>query len=40
MIDITKKAPDAREKNAKNAVLDFLFYFAQWTRGLPVNIVV
>ena len=39
MIDITKKAPDAREKNAKNAVLDFLFYFAQWTWGLPVNIV-
>lgn len=38
MADITKKAPDKREKNAKNAVLDFLFYLVQWTWGLPVNI--
>ena len=29
MIDITKKAPDKREKNAKNTVLDFLFYLVQ-----------
>ena len=39
MIDISKKAPDKKEKNAKNAVLDFLFYLVQWTWGLPVNII-
>ena len=30
MIDITKKAPDKREKNAKNSFLDFLFYLVQF----------
>ena len=37
MIDITKKAPDKKEKNFKNSLLDFLFYLIQWTWGLPVN---
>ena len=39
MIDITKKSPDKKEKNAKNTILDFLFYLVQWTWGLPVNLV-
>ena len=39
MIDITKKAPDKKDKNFKNSLLDFLFYLVQWTWGLPVNIV-
>ena len=39
MIDITKTAPDKKEKNAKNTLLDILFYIVQWTWGLPVNIV-
>ena len=39
MVDITKKAPDKREKNAKNSFIDFLFYLIQWTWGLPVNLV-
>ena len=39
VIDITKKAPDVPEKNFKNSVKKFLFYFVQWTWGLPVNIV-
>lgn len=39
VIDITKKAPDVPEKSFKNSVKKFLFYFVQWTWGLPVNIV-
>ena len=36
MIDITKTAPDKKEKNA---LIDILFYVVQWTWGLPVNLV-
>lgn len=39
MIDITKTAPDEKEKNLKNKLLGFLFYLVQWTWGLPVNLV-
>ena len=39
MIDITKKAPDKKEKTAKNEFLEALFYLIQWTWGLPVNLV-
>ncbi len=39
MIDITKTAPDKKEKSVKNTILDILFYIVQWTWGLPVNIV-
>ena len=39
MVDITKKAPDKKEKNFKNSLIDFLFYLVQWTWGLPVNLV-
>lgn len=38
-IDITKKAPDAPEKNFKNRLKSFLFYTVQWTWGLPVNLI-
>lgn len=38
-IDITQKEPKTKEKNFKNATIDFLFNFVQWTWGLPVNLV-
>ena len=38
-IDITKKAPDAPEKNFKNDFKKFCFYLVQWTWGLPVNLI-
>lgn len=38
-IDITQKAPAKKEKNFKNNLKKFLFYFVQWTWGLPVNLV-
>ena len=38
-IDITQKEPAKREKNWKNSLIDFLFYFVQWTWGLTVNLV-
>ena len=38
-IDMTQKAPEKKEKNFKNDFKKFLFYFVQWTWGLPVNLV-
>ena len=38
-IDITQKEPPKKEKNFKNDFKKFLFYFVQWTWGLPVNLV-
>ncbi len=38
-IDITVKEPPKKEKNWKNSIKDFLFYFVQWTWGLVVNAV-
>ena len=38
-IDITVKEPPKKEKCFKQSLLDFLFYFVQWTWGLPVNLV-
>ena len=37
-IDINQKEPAKKEKNWKNSIIDFLFYFVQWTWGLTVNI--
>lgn len=37
-IDITQKHPPKREKNWKTSLVDFLFYFVQWTWGLTVNL--
>lgn len=37
-IDITQKYPPKREKNWKTSLVDFLFYFVQWTWGLTVNL--
>lgn len=39
VIDITKKAPDKVKKTWKSQLKRFLFYFVQWTWGLPVNLV-
>lgn len=39
MVDITKRAPDKKEKTFKNDCIDFLFYLIQWTWGLPVNLI-
>ena len=38
-IDITKKEPDAPPKGFKTTLKRCLFYFVQWTWGLPVNLV-
>lgn len=38
-ININQKKPEPMEKSPKNAVKKFLFYFVQWTWGLPVNLV-
>lgn len=38
-IDITQKAPAKPKKSPKNTIKSFLFYFVQWTWGLPVNLV-
>ncbi len=38
-IDITQKEPAKKEKNFKNDFKKFLFYFVQWTWGLPVNLI-
>ena len=39
MVDITKKAPEMKERNAKNFFISFLFYLVQWSWGLPVNLI-
>ena len=38
-IDITKREPDAPKKSFGTSLKRFLFYFVQWTWGLPVNII-
>lgn len=38
-IDITQKAPKAKEKSFLTSLQRFCFYFVQWTWGLSVNLV-
>ncbi|MBQ5970639.1 MAG: hypothetical protein IJL52_11115 [Clostridia bacterium] len=38
-VDMKQKAPEKKEKNFQNDLKKFLFYFVQWTWGLPVNLV-
>lgn len=38
-VDITVKRPPEEKKCFKTSLKKFLFYFVQWTWGLPVNLV-
>lgn len=38
-IDITRTHPDPKPKTFGSFVKAFLFYFVQWTWGLPVNLI-